>query len=243
MQLSLPLAEDALLARIRGRLLSAYGPQQDDWRLDPLNQLVNALISYQTTDDIAFPAFGRLRRRYPTWEACSRATPEEIERTIRPVVFADRKARDLPRILRMIAARAGALDLDFLADFEAEAALQWLSALPGVGPKIAAAALNFSFLRKRVLPVDMHLLRLGGRLGVLREGATYESGYDAYMRLVPDDWNGDDVYELHWLMKYHSQDTCTLRTPDCRGCALRDLCATAPADTNIKSDPREVLCS
>ena len=227
MQFSLPLGDDQILAQIRARLVAAYGAQRDELGLDPLTQLVHAMVSYQTKDETALAACERLSRRYPDWAACSAAEPTDIERLIRPVTFADKKARDIPRALRMIVARTGGLDLDFLAEFDEEAAMQWLTSLPGIGTKTAATALNFSFLRKRILPVDMDLLHLGARLGLMRENTTHDNGYDAYMRLIADEWTGDNLYELHWLLKYHSQDTCNAKRPACQNCVLYDLCPSA----------------
>src|SRR6202000_2797579 len=103
------------------------------------------------------------------------------------------KALRLPGALRMIVARTGQLDLEFLVDWEEEAAMQWLDGLPGVGPKVAATVLNFSTLRKRVLPVDRHLLRLGGRLGLLPADVDEQAGFDVFMRRVPDAWGADDL--------------------------------------------------
>lgn len=94
----------------------------------------------------------------------------------------------------MIRARTGALDLEFLADWDVEAALQWLDGLHGVGAKIAATVLNFSTLRMRVLAVDTHLQRVGERLGFPRQGADYQQGYDGYARLLPEEWTADDLY-------------------------------------------------
>ncbi len=215
------------MPQLRSRLLSAFGPQRDIHRLDPVSQLVNAMISSRTRDEVSLAAFERLWRRYPSWDLLIPAPAAEIEAIIRAVNFAERKAVDLPRALRKIVAQTGALDLHFLADWEEEMSLQRLRGLPGVGTKIAATVLNFSTLRKRTLPVDTHLLRVGVRLGLLPDNADYETGYDMFMRLVPDEWDGDDLYEVHWLMKYHGQRTCTHAAPACSRCPLRDLCPVA----------------
>jgi endonuclease-3 len=102
--------------------------------------------------------------------------------------------------------------------------LKWVRKLPGVGPKVAATILNFSTLRKRVLAVDTHLLRIGKRLGLLPRRADFEIGYKSFMRRVPDTWDADDLYEFHWQMKYHGQTICPHAAPACPRCPLRDLC-------------------
>jgi endonuclease-3 len=224
MQLSLALNERPILWRIRARLLARIGPQRDAVRRDPVSQLVNAIISAKTRDEVSSASFERLRRRYASWDALRLAAPGEVLNIIAPVHHADDKAVWLPQALRNIVASTGSLELEFLVDWDEEAAMQWLRRLPGVMSKVAATVLNFSTLRMRVLAVDTHLLRVGGRLGLLPPATGYEIGYELFMRLVPDQWDADDLYEFHWLLKYLGQIVCRHGTPVCARCPLSDLC-------------------
>jgi endonuclease-3 len=224
MQFSIAFNDREIVLEIRARLLARFGPQRDDLRLDPVSQLVNAMISTRTQDAVSSAAFARLRHRYPSWDALCVATPAAIEAIIRPVTHAEKKGLRLPLALRRIVARNGSLNLDFLEAWDEEMALQWLDDLPGVGPKVAATTLNFSTLRKRVLPVDTHLLRVGERLGLLPPDTDYEPGYELFMRLVPDDWDADTLYEFHWLLKYLGQSFCPHQTRICAPCPLASLC-------------------
>jgi len=115
MQFSLTLDQAPILPRIRTRLLASCGPQRDSLRLDPVSQLVLAIISARTRDEVSLQAFERLARRYRPWSALGRAAPAAVEAIIRPVTYADVKAVHLPRALRLIEARTGSLDLAFLA--------------------------------------------------------------------------------------------------------------------------------
>jgi endonuclease III len=225
-QLSLMLEADPLLSIVRDRLLAEYGPQRDAFRLDPVSQLVLAILSARTRDEVSLSAFERLARRYGSWSRLGHATSQEVESVIRAVTFSDRKADQLLQALRMIVARAGRLDLDFLAGWPVEPALSWLEELPGVGMRNAATTLNFSKLRKRAFSVDTHQLRVGERLGFLPPGADAARGFALYMRLVPDAWDGDDLYELHWLIKRHGQSRCRHVRPLCAGCPLAQICAS-----------------
>jgi endonuclease-3 len=112
----------------------------------------------------------------------------------------------------------------FPGDADEEMAMQWLVTLPGVGPKIAAAVLNFSTLRKRQLVVDTHLLRVGRRLGVLSAASDYQTGHDDFMRLIPTFWDGDDLSQFHRLMNSLGQGICMAIAPACGRCPLQDLC-------------------
>jgi endonuclease-3 len=244
MQFPMLFEQTPLLTRIRARLLAAYGPQRDALRLDPVSQLVNAIISARTRDAVSLAALGRLQQRYPTWEALSRDEPFEIECIILPVTYADAKARFLPRALAQIVARTGALDLGFLADWPVDAALAWLRTLPGVDMRNAATTINFSNLRMRALSVGTHLLRMGQRLGLLARNADFARAYEGYMRLVPAPWDSDDLYEFHWLMKTHGQRVCTHTAPKCADCVLRDLCprriSAAAQTSRVRTTPAGV---
>jgi endonuclease-3 len=224
MQLSLALDDRPLLPRVRDRLLARLGPRRDGRRRDPVSQLVRSMLGSKTRDEVSRRVFRELRQRYPSWERLGEASPRAILRIIWPVNLAEPKAEQLPQALRMIVACTGRLGLDHLSDLDEEAAMQWLRRLPGVGSKIAAAVLNFSTLRKRALVVDTHLLRLGGRLGLLPLDADYDAGYEQLMRQLPDAWDAEDLAELHRLMKLLGQTICTAHAPACGACPLRDLC-------------------
>jgi endonuclease III len=228
-QSSFDFGGGALLREIHTRLLAVFGPQRDEYRFDPLSQLVYGIIASKTRDEVSMAAFLELDRRCRSWDALMRATPKQIQRVIFSVHHADRKAEELPQALRMIRARNGALDLEFLTDWEVEAAHQWLDGLSGVGAKIAATVLNFSTLRKAILPVDTHLLRVGQRLGLVRHGGDYTAGHQGFGRFLPADWDGDMVYELHWLIKLLGQRICRPTAARCGQCPLREIC---PADNS-----------
>jgi len=242
MQFAMLLERTPVLTRLRARLVSVLGPQRDPERLDPTSQLVNAIISARTRDAVSLAAFARLRRHYRDWEAMRRDEPFEIECLIRPVMYADVKARWLPRALDRIVARSRGLDLGFLGTMSVDDALAWLRELPGCDMRNAATTINFSSLRMRALSIDTHVLRIGQRLGLLPAGADTPRAYRGLMRLVPASWTGDDLYELHWLLKQHGQQVCTHAAARCADCVLRDLCpqrgAPRPAGHPVQAQAR-----
>jgi len=201
MQLMFELDSSPVLPNLRGALLKLFGPQRRESRPDPLSQLVHSLISARTLDETGWKASMRLHDAFPDWAALADASPEKIETLIEPVTFADRKARQLPTLIRVIQIRTGGLDLDFLADQPVESAMEWLQSLPGVGAKTAAVTLNFSRLDRRALVVDTHVLRVTKRLGLVGRTSDAAQAYDTLMSQVPQDWTATDLFELHWLIK------------------------------------------
>lgn len=223
-QVSFAFEDVVDLRDLRNRLLRIYGPQRDEQRFDPMSQLVYGMIASRTHDEVSTTAFCRLRGSCSSWEELMDTASDVIECAIQNVTFAEKKAVDLPRMLRMLQARHGELDLGFLAELDEDAAMQILTALHGVKTKIAATVLNFSTLRKRVLPVDTHLMRVGQRLGFIPLGASFRGAHVAYAERVPDEWDADTLYEFHWLVKKLGQDRCHATLPDCSACPLYCLC-------------------
>lgn len=222
MHIRLALPSD--LAPTRDRLRSVLGPQRPEHQLDPVSQLIKSLLSARTYDEVSWAAFIRLRAAYPDWEALVHATQAELEPVIDPVTFADQKARQLPILIRVLLLKRGELDLDFLAAEPVDEAMAWLMRLPGVGVKIAASVLNLSTMNRRALVVDTHVHRVARRLGLTGRTGDAREAYDSLMDQAPTEWQGEQFYELHWLLKGHGQSLCTHFDPACGLCALREVC-------------------
>lgn len=225
MQLSLKFDPDIRLSTTYTTLLGRHGPQRDLERYSPIVQLFRAIISSRTKDADSDEAFCRLCEVLSSWHALADADPHVIAETISLVQFADRKARQLVATARILRSLPSGFDLSFLAFWPVDAAMAWLQKLPGVGPKVAAATLNFSDLRKRAFVVDTHIKRLTIRLGLVPKRASDQQIFRILMRLMSEGWDADDLYELHWLMKMHGQRVCRSAQPACEDCILAERCS------------------
>ena len=94
-----------------------------------------------------------------------RAEENEIIDTIRIAGLANQKGPRIKAVLNQIMQERGNLDLSFLAELPVEEAREWLLRFKGVGRKTAAIVLQFS-LNRPAFPVDTHIYRVTGRLGV-----------------------------------------------------------------------------
>jgi endonuclease III len=211
------MADRRRLRRITDRLAKEYGRPALRPHRAPLDELVVTVLSQNTNDRNRDAAYFRLRERFPTWDAVSEAPVEEIEDAIRPGGLAPTKSVRINRILDAI----GDDDLLWLEDAPLEEARAYLCALPGVGRKTAACVLLFSFGRPDV-PVDTHVYRVGGRLGLWAPKAPLDKAHDELARLCGDD--GEFAYETHVLLIRHGRRTCVARTPHCPECPLRRMC-------------------
>jgi len=209
------MADRRRLRSIRDRLRREYGRPVLRPHRAPIDELILTVLSQNTNDRNRDVAWGRLRGRFPAWDAVREAPVAEIEDAIRPGGLAPTKAVRIKRILEAL----GEDDLCWLEDAPLEEARDYLCELPGVGRKTAACVLLFSFGRPEV-PVDTHVYRVASRLGLIRRGASFDEAHDEMLRLV----DPDDAYEVHVLLIRHGRRTCIAREPRCAECPLRRMC-------------------
>ncbi|HEV7461045.1 MAG TPA: DNA lyase [Solirubrobacteraceae bacterium] len=201
---------------IRQRLRELYGVPGQRPHGRPLEELILTVLSQSTNDRNRDVAYGRLRERFPAWEAVRDAPVEEIEEAIRPGGISKVKSARIQAILRAI---GDPLDLMWLADRPVDEARAYLMGLPGVGRKTAACVLLFAFGAHDV-PVDTHVARVGQRLRLLRPGAPFGELHDQMLAVTPP---GAEL-ELHLNLLRHGRRTCHAQRPACPECALRRMC-------------------
>jgi endonuclease-3 len=212
-----------LALEVHRRLLEEYGEPQ--WRdhLPPLDELVSTILSQNTNDENRDHAFERLRQRFPDWEAVRTAETEEVIEAIRTAGLANQKAPRIQKVLDGIARERGELNLYFLKGLEPEEAKRWLMGFKGVGPKTAAIVLLFS-LDMPAFPVDTHIYRVAGRLGLRPAKMNVEKTHELMERLLPP----DAYYAAHLNLIRHGREVCHARKPECERCVLLDICGYGP---------------
>lgn len=203
---------------MRERLSAAFGPVGKT-RRPPLDELVLTILSQSTTDANRDRAWETLRERYPDWEAVREAPRAEIEDAVRVAGLGGQKSRAIKAALARLAEERGALDLDHLEALSDEAALDYLASFEGVGVKTAACVLCFS-LRRPVLPVDTHVLRVARRLGWVPTNASATRAH----RELEERVEPDDRFALHLLVIALGRATCRARRPRCGECPLLEIC-------------------
>lgn len=201
------------------RLLTLFG--LPEWR-DPLpaiDELVSTILSQNTNDKNRDVAFNALITRFPTWEEVRDADPDEVINEIRPAGLANQKGPRMQQVLRQITEERGELNLDFLKDYAGEDALAWLTRFNGVGPKTASIVLQFA-LGIPAFPVDTHIYRVSGRLGLRPDKMTADQAHPHLAALFPPETYGPGHLNLIRL----GREICLARKPKCEQCPLTDLC-------------------
>jgi endonuclease-3 len=181
---------------------------------DDVQLLVSVILSAQCTDVRVNQVTPALFAAFPDAAAYARAEPGDLATHIRSLGLFRGKARNIVAAMRSIVAEHGG---------RVPRTRPALEALPGVGRKTAGVVL-VHLGAGHAFPVDTHVGRLARRLGFSREQRPDAVEQDLMRLLPPRDWG-----EAHQLLVWHGRRACRARSPDCPGCAVRDLCPTAPS--------------
>ena len=138
-------------------LRAVYGEPALERGLDPLDVLIETILSQSTTNANSGRAFESLKRRFPTWELARRARVSSIEAAIKSGGLARQKSARIKQLLNDIHERRGSLDLSFLETAPLDEAKQFLASFKGVGPKTVACTLLFAFNRPSLSDRHSHL--------------------------------------------------------------------------------------
>lgn len=180
-----------------------------DYR-NPFELLVAVVLSAQCTDKRVNLTTPALFAAYPTAEAMSKATVEEIYAYIKSISYPNNKAKHLATLSRQIVERFGG---------EVPSDPDDLQSLQGVGRK-TANVVGAVLWGREVMPVDTHVFRVAARIGLSRNARTplaterqLEKGFPK--ELLP--------IAHHWLI-LHGRYTCLARRPKCERCGLTEVC-------------------
>jgi endonuclease-3 len=201
-------------------LTAHYGePSPNRKHGDALAELIQTILSQNTSDVNSERAYASLMAKFGTFERVADAPIGAIEDAIRPGGLAHVKAPRIKQVLQYLRSERGSVSLDFLAKMDAAAAQVYLTALPGVGPKTAACVLLFA-LGKDALPVDTHVHRVARRLGLI--GPT--TGAADAQRALEAQLPAAEFYRFHVNLIRHGRATCKAVRPRCQACPLDAVC-------------------
>ena len=209
------------------RLLEEFG--EPIWRnpLPAIDELVSTFLSQNTNDINRDRAFDSLRAKFPTWEEVRDAPTDEVIEAVRIAGLANQKGPNIQNALRQISEERGELDLAFLKEMPVEEARAWLVKFKGVGPKTAAIVLLFS-LGMPAFPVDTHVYRITGRVGLRPEKISVEKAHPFLEGVFPP----ETYYAAHLNIIRLGREVCKARKPNCVVCPLLEICDYAKAQNN-----------
>lgn len=203
------------------RLLITYGERPLKPRREPMHELISTILSHRTSEANEKLAYDNMWARFGSWSGIRDAPLAALIEAISPATFPEMKAPYIKSALEYIDAQRGEFSIDFLRDLPTQEALDWLMAMPGVGIKTASLVLLFCF-SKPVIPVDTHVHRISGRLGLIGPKVTADATHRILLDLLPPDPH--ILFNYHIDNLRHGQQLCVWGTPRCSRCPLRDVC-------------------
>ena len=199
-----------------------YGPRRWQADRDPIDVLIETILSQNTSDANSGRAFASLKASFDSWEVVASAPAEHIAQAIKSGGLSQIKAVRIKQVLEQIEKEQGRISLDSLKSMHMAEAEDYLMRLPGVGHKTASCVLLFS-LGKPSLPVDTHVCRVAKRLGLIDSKVSTEKAHSLLQEQIPP----SKVYQFHVHMIEHGRRVCHARQPRCDRCILRGICPSS----------------
>jgi endonuclease-3 len=196
-----------------------YGIPRREGPENPLDILIETILSQNTNDQNRDKAYQRLKNRFPHWEDVLKGKIKSIVSAIRPGGLAEQKARRIHEVLHWIKEREGRLSLSFLKKMDSEEIGKTMGTLKGIGPKTIHCLLLFG-LRREAFPVDTHVLRIGKRLGFIPEWMDAEKAHQWVVPFIP---KGKSL-SLHLNLIRFGRSVCKAKNPSCMTCFLNKEC-------------------
>ncbi len=209
--------------RVHEKLLQAFGAPAWGTPLPAIDELISTILSQNTNDLNRDRAFTSLRAHFPAWEQVRDAPESDVIGAIRVSGLANQKGPRIQKVLREITDERGDLDISFLKDLPLEEARNWLTKFHGVGPKTAAIVLQFS-LGRPAFPVDTHIYRVTGRIGLRPAKMSVEQAHVHLEKL----FKPENYYADHLNLIRLGRQVCHPRKPDCPHCPVLKVCQYEP---------------
>lgn len=189
----------------------------------PLELLVAAILSAQSTERTTNTVTRELFARYRSAAGYAAADRTELEREIHSTGYFRAKANTLIQLGQALCDRFGG---------EVPATLGELVTLPGIGRKTANMVLGGAFGKPGIV-VDIHFARLSRRLGWTKQAAADKIEQDVAALLPRQDWTAASNRVI-----WHGRRVCHARRPACGACGIARLCPSfgeGPTDEQTAS--------
>ena len=212
----------AVLQEMNRRLVAEHGtPTLGNFR-SPVKEIFYILLSARTTETLFQRAHRQLFAKYPNVESLANATADEVFDCIDGAGLGRKRSQQIVQLAQRLHADFGlgpARKLRVMGDTEA---YDYLTSLPGIGPKSALCIMMYS-LDMDVFPVDINVQRIAERVGVIPRGLKHYQAQERLPKYVP----GGCSKQLHIAMVVHGRQVCLPIHPKCDSCTIAHLCKSA----------------
>lgn len=229
--------EEEYIRELNRRLKEYYGDPPEPSDMNGVDYLIETILSQNTNDINRDKAFKKLKENTSSFKEIEEMDKEDLVELIRVAGLGPTKADRIQEALEIVRKHNdGEYSLDFIHDMDVDEAKEWLTDIPGVGPKTAAVILCFKF-KKPVFPVDTHVHRISKRLGLVPESASRTKTHNILEEKVPDEIK----YEFHRLLIDHGREHCKARNPTCEEGPLKEFCRYYNEVVEGDKSPEEVV--
>jgi endonuclease-3 len=206
------------IGAICSTLRREYGNPRHGNPRNSLDDLFYIILSTRTRDSSFARTFRALKKAFPTWNRVFPKDKHRLQRILVPGGLGKLKTRQVVAIVTALRRRFGSATLAPLAKMANDEAEDFLTSLPGVGPKIAKCVLMYT-LKRRVLPVDVHVHRVATRLGFRAKKRP-----DTSQELIEDAVPPELRYSFHVNAIALGRDVCLSQRPRCDQCSIARYC-------------------
>ena len=177
---------------------------------NPFHLLVAVILSAQCTDKRVNSTTPAIFHRYPTAEALSKATFDDLFPFIKSISYPNNKTKHLIGMATMLVGKfSGKVPMT----------VDELILLPGVGRKTANVITSVIDDQPN-MAVDTHVFRVSARLGLTVKAATPLAAEKQLVKNIPKQF----IYKAHHWLILHGRYICVARNPKCNICGLKTIC-------------------
>ncbi|XP_049852557.1 endonuclease III-like protein 1 [Schistocerca gregaria] len=201
----------------------SYGktsPQEFRYRI-----LISLMLSSQTKDETTFNAVKNLASHGLTVSNILQTSEEKINELICKVGFHNKKAAYIKRVTQILH--------DQYND-DIPRSLKEISALPGVGPKMAYLLLQSAWEHSEGIGVDVHVHNISNRLGWAKSVSPEQTRKQLESWLPREYWN-----KVNKMLVGFGQTVCKRPTPKCEACPVSALCPSSRLGREMRVTPRK----
>ncbi len=177
---------------------------------NPFQCLAAVMLSAQCTDKRVNMVTPALFVAYPTPEAMSQATSDEVFEYIKSVSYPRSKAEHLVQMAQRLVEVYNGIVPDNIDD---------LQTLQGVGRKTANVVCAVIW-NQPTMAVDTHIFRVSERLGLTTNSKNPLQTEKALVRYIPK----DVIPKAHHWLLLHGRYVCQARKPKCDQCGIQAFC-------------------
>lgn len=178
---------------------------------DPYELLVAVILSAQCTDKRVNMTTPAIFKKYPTVQALSQATFDELFPLIKSISYPNNKTKHLIGM-------AGKVVKEF--EGKIPMTVEELVQLPGVGRK-TANVITSVVDKQPNMAVDTHVFRVSKRIGLVPQAASTPLAVEKELiKNIPQEL----IHKAHHWLILHGRYICFARNPQCEKCGISPAC-------------------